>query len=190
MRYESATLDDLATILKDSIVRYKGEPVYIQELKTTAMGIKCVVTALDNLEQSFISLNSKFLDLTPVPIGCCNTPTGSVFITRRPSRSYRQGLSFHNVYIRNFDAEPNYISNMGSLRIAEMKACIKGVYPKIEEAIVIAKEKRISCAFSRTHRISPSGELYHRTEQIGIVDFKTGIPSLLWDKEVYRRTLK
>ena len=190
MNYETASLDDLKTILLSSIIRYKGEPVYVRDVLQAAKRFYLKISNLDNLnEQRNVLLISRFLDFTPVPLGYCNTPTGAVYLSRKPSRNYRQGLHHNNVHFKGLMYEDNYFGRIGSMADPVLVPTIKGDYPSIRKAVDFVQGAKISCAFSRVGAISPEGEVLFRGQVVGYVEASSATIALRWSCEYYRKAL-
>jgi hypothetical protein len=190
MNYETASLDDLKTILLASIIRYKGEPAYVRDVLQTAKGFYLTISDLENLNaQRNVLLVSRFLDFTPVPLGYCNTPTGAIYLSRKPSRNYRQGLHHNNVHFKGLMYESNYFGRIGSMADPALVPTIKGDYPSLRKAVDLVQEHKISHAFSRVGAISPEGEVLFKGNVVGYVEAASAVIALRWNCEHYRKAL-
>lgn len=190
MNYQSATLADLVTILKDSIIRYKGVPVVVNEVLDRPRGFMLAICPLtDRFNNKNVSINSKNLDYTPVPLGYCNSEFGAEWLYRRPARSYRQGLHSVNIGARAFEEERSCVGNKG-LYIEEVEKCIRGVFPSLQEAIKVVRETGRSCAFSRSSCIRKDGRVFFKSTHVANIDSSSGVLYFRWGFESMERIVK
>ena len=155
MIYELAR--DASLYLVDSIIRYNSEPVFVR-----GVGGNFEVVA-NNLAKGGLvkfNLNSELVDLTPIPLGYLNTRGRAFYVSRKPKRSWRQGLSSSN--LRN----PRHWELVLSKRLANL---INGDYPPFLEVLVKFKDggEVEEMAFSRRFAISREGSLYYKGEEVG-----------------------
>lgn len=141
--YETA--EEVRFRLEDTVVLYDNRPVYITRV---AGGEDNVVEGKKEIARVFIRklpieakdketrkfLSSRKFDLTPFKMGYMNYKKSAVFVSRRPIRQNRQGLSSGNVSYTLWDgnrAEIDFIDLIGSEDFVKM---IDGVYPDFNEA--------------------------------------------------------
>lgn len=165
MLYESAA--DISQRLSGSVVRYKGEPVYINE----AMGLKYVlITHLETDENENVLYTT--LDLTPVPLGNVFVDGNVAYVQRKPARKWKQGLSNDNMNVKSFQP----VRVLRNISKPVIKA-IKGEYPSVEGAFQkVRNGEYMGCPFSREWAvIMHDGDLsiVHRGEIVGYVTDKT-----------------
>lgn len=189
MRFDTATLDDLKTILVGSVFRYKGEPILVHSINKRGGKFMLDIAHLGFMETRSVVLTSRFLDFSPVPLGFCNTAFGAVYVMRKPSRTYRQGLGLNNAAFSVFEYEDNFFYAKNSVDDSCLTDTILGNYPKRIDAIAKVRENKKSVAFSRTLAITAEGFLFYKQEKIGCVD-NAGEICLFWNKEHYKRVMK
>lgn len=90
MRYE--TDDDVKLRLQKSLVRYGGRPVIVD-----AVADKENVVVYDVKTGKRERCTVAELDLTPVPLGYSELEDTVVYVTRKPTRRYKQGLTTENI---------------------------------------------------------------------------------------------
>lgn len=187
IRYEH--LDDATMRLRSTVVRYKGEPVYITALQEGTedeifrvffkpLPMKDSLAAppkfrLNNdgfpvlgkkereeEERKYIS--SKFFDISPFKMGYINRAKGAAYCSRLPNRVQKQGLSSENFTAKS----PNNDFNFNSFLICPgLSDMVHGKYPTLREAQQMLLEKKSPLiAFSREFAISRDeilGNLHH-----------------------------
>lgn len=188
MRYETASLDDLRTILLDCVIRYKGAPVLIEAVTQGAKGYYLLIRNIATGEDYKVGINSRNLNFLPVRLGYCNTPYGAAYVARRPARAFQQGLSLRNVSIRCLDYEDNYLQR--NLYCSYLSDCILGAYPSLNKAIEVAQVTRKSCAFSRVAAISKDGGVLYKEEKVGFVRVDDASICFKWGYEELARVVK
>lgn len=176
------TVEEANMRLSGSVVLYDGEPVYVTR-----------VTALENPDEAgpggdiarvYISplpyggvakearkyISSRKFDLSPFRMGWCNTQAiGPVYVSRRPARKVRQGLTAANLVTKSLGggngalSAPQLFNDPGFLR------CIKNDYPSYKDALDVVKKKAIDGV--------PVGRefLLQKDEELGIVYLYRGL---------------
>lgn len=139
MLYE--TVEDAHFRLTSSIILYKDRPVYVLNFINNTPRMTC----LDMLSQGHITVDldkeEKLIDITPVRLGYCNIGGKAHYISRMPTRRYKQGLTSENVSCRTVDRDV--------LTTKELARTIMGQYPKIP----VAKDAILkSCSSMAFHR--------------------------------------
>lgn len=183
IKYEH--LEDAVMRLKNTIVRYKGEPVYITDLRNgtkdeifrvyfkplpmrDAFEPRKVVldkngrpAFADDVEEERKYISSKFFDIAPFKLGYVNREKGAVYCARLPNRVQKQGLSSENFTAKAPDGF-NFNSFLNCKGVLDM---VNGKYPTLQEAQrQLAEKKSPLVAFSREFAISRDeilGNLYH-----------------------------
>lgn len=130
--------------LNHSVVRLAGSPVLIFHV----MG-KGLLDGVFLLKKEKIEATVDSLDLTPVPLGYCNTLYGVDYVGRVPSRTYRQGLTDSN-----FWSKYGYTS-YDSKNVANT---IVGNYPTVQNCVEnVLCEEVPNMAFSRNFALRGIG---------------------------------
>lgn len=174
IKYE--TVEDARLRLRHTVVLYKGQPVYINEVKHGAGGQDDIIRvcirelplkgvgypdevrkpeagraianafAENKEERKYIS--SKHFDIAPFKLGYVNRPdkTGAFFCSRLPNRVQKQGLC-----AENFTAVDNFktpVTFSVFLSCKETPAMVAGEYPSFDKAVKLLA-KTTAIAFDR-----------------------------------------
>lgn len=139
MRYESEA--DVKLRLQQSLVRKGKEPVYVQavENKDTVVIHNCVTGRKERVDVSE-------LDLSPVPLGYVISDGEVVYVTRKPTRRYKQGLTTENMVVR--DVLRNRFTKL-SVNDKGLCKTVLGTYPSVEEAFQECRNGKDIIPFSR-----------------------------------------
>jgi hypothetical protein len=152
--------------LVDTIVRLKGEPVFVHKV---SKGMIATVHRLD--DEEVFNCAAGELDLHPVPLGYCNFNKHACYISRVPMRrDWRQGLRRGNFISQgavNADRRP----------FDAIRKTILDEFPKFTDALKIIKKIK-SVAWHRHWAMDAHGQLLHKGGErpVGIVE--DGIPVL------------
>lgn len=180
MKYENGA--DVKMRLEGSVVRYKGQPVYV----ISTSGDKCKILLLDTDEETLVLYTS--LDLSPVPLGFVCTGKAMAYVERRPVRRFKQGLTKDNMFVKDAPWPVARISNTDKC----LANTISGKYPSIEEAFQDVREgKRIAVPFSREWGVAKyDGDLciVHRGDIVGYVT--DNVVRLLPEKHFLKESLE
>ena len=163
--------------MRGTIVRYEGVPVYIREIRD-GDGDKILRVLFDYIprnddgdgdpKRKYIS--SKNFDISPLPMGYVNAPTGAFYCTRSPNRVQKQGLSNEN-----FNAFTNEGKQVGFgvfTRTKEVNAMVANEYPSFAAACR-ALVKSPAVAFSRDFCVQRDEilteliHIYHKGVKVG-----------------------
>jgi len=137
--------------LTETIVRLKGEPVYIYQVKA---GMKTDYSTLQNMGE-MKQCKADELDLHPVPLGYCNYNQYACYLTRIPMRrDWRQGLRRGN-FTSLSGADANRIP------YEALRQCILGEYPTFEAALEAVKKVK-SMAWHRHWAVDCKGQVLHK----------------------------
>lgn len=154
---------DAESRLNSSVVSYEGRPVFV----VTATAKRCVVTPLGEDEDSYFTVKTTDLDLTPVPVG--NVILGNYYVNvqRAPVRRWKQGLDRGSMSYGNM---PWRVDTDIRVNSHQVKNAIINSYPTVAEALeMVLDGRRIAVPFSRNYGF-------------GMVD---DVPHLLWkDKTI------
>jgi hypothetical protein len=189
IKYES--VDDARMRLRQTIVLYKGTPVYIQDVARGTGGdeilrvlfheiphnVNGVARRIADLEEAenpkrkYIS--SKYFDIAPFKLGYVNRQdkTGAFYCSRMPNRTQKQGLCAEN--FKALDNQGNQVPFQEFLNCKETLAMIAGNYPSFDRAVK-SLEKVPSIAFHREFClvkdsvISSLIYLYHKGNKVGM----------------------
>lgn len=140
MRYEST--DDVKLRLGSSLVRkMDGSPVYVQGVESRN---EVVVHNCHSGRKERLSVEE--LDLTPVPLGYVESDGEVMYVTRKPTRRYKQGLTTENMVVR--DVMRNSFTRLPVNDKGLCKAIMNN-YPKVEEAFQECRAGKRIVPFSR-----------------------------------------
>ena len=163
--------------LVGTIVRVKGKAAYIDQI--TAKRISYTDWVTGGAEEAKI----EDMDITPVPLGYCNTMKVTPYLVRYPVRQdWKQGLRHKTLKtICNHDIKVT--SEM--IPWADVFKTINGEFPKFEEVLKIIHDNRgvvRSMAYSRDFAIYSDKTVWYK-EQFAIgtvedIDATDGIVSI------------
>jgi len=122
---------DIPQRLDHTICRFKGFPYYVR----SNGGKLLFLYRLNNtkgVQDHEISADDALFDVSTPPLGYCQASSGRVlYVTRRPNRIYKQGLSSDAVAARGLRGESPGIQ----IRTKEFENMIVGVYPSLEATL-------------------------------------------------------
>lgn len=147
--------------LIETIVRLKGEPVYIHRV---GIGMKVDYSTLDAMDE-LKKCTTEELDLKPVPLGYCNYNKHACYLTRMPMRrDWRQGLR-----------RGNFTSLSGSdanrIPYDVLRQCILGDYPTFAGAVEAVKKVK-SMAWHRHWAVDSELQILHKggVRPVGVME--------------------
>jgi hypothetical protein len=179
--------------LSDSIIRLDGEPIYCFGVDQRSRGryIYYVPMIYRNQEEKSVLLNSKDIDMNPVPLGFVNfTPPFSnenevYSVFRTPERAWKVGLNHHNMFVMyggsrvsgDMDAFSNLLKSKG------LRDTIVGKFPSFDKAQRSLKSGARQVAFSRRFALR-NNKLFYIQLQKAVGELKkNGV--LLFDDFTY-----
>jgi len=163
--------------LTESIVTYKGLPIYVRDIEQKRNGDFNISYAyLSNaLSETNDSLNSGYFNFTPIPLGFVNwdgkrmDEDGKIIkyqyvfdIMRMPVRRYKIGLCRINArmyWLRERDIVPNFNSIVFSNTFVNT---ILRKYPSYEEVIEKSQKNGNLLAFSPRFAIEDGGAVFYK----------------------------
>lgn len=160
-------VQDLGMRLVESLIRYRGQPAYVTEVDGTTL----VLHMTRQNEMVLVRLPDAQVDVRPVPLGYVNGNTKCWFVTRKPERRYKQGLTARSMSITGPEM---------SMHISRFLTCVGfakavlGEYPDYRNALRSVRRRQGSKAFSRRFALSWDKELgeallCHRSKRVGQV---------------------
>lgn len=174
--------------LSGSIVEFNSAPVYIFGVGDEG-SVEYRYLGQNNIRRYHSPL--KEFDLTPLKLGYINQEARrSFYITRLPSRSWKQGLTMNHLVYGT--AEPFRV-NMDDRSFVNM---LRGVYPSLHTCLeLMVNQEAISLAFSKNFAFSPFKQgqckLLYKEKIVG--DFNLGehhLPILDAKHQFLRETLE
>lgn len=129
--------------LSDSVVLLKGIPVLIH-----GVGVDTGIVGYQTL--GMYGRNSsaplKEFDLTPITLGNINVEEGyTTYVTRLPTRSWKQGLRASSVYFANRN-----LARYFSIHRSSFINCVLGKYPRLNSCLeMLFNAEASGIAFSR-----------------------------------------
>jgi hypothetical protein len=172
--YKELSEEDLRAMFEGTIVRYKGDPVYIKSAIDRMLMLTDIVTqkVVDTVEP-----DSKHIDFKNMPLGFFNLDTGgAAWVSRVPQRQFKVGIVTGNLNISPVSQVLNVVSVKEAFKQPLIDA-IKGKYPSKEEAIAAVEgKKKVSRAFNRFFAIDGDLNLYHRINKVGMINSENGKP--------------
>ena len=162
MRYESA--GDVKLRLQGSLVRVNNTPVYVREvLGENQVAVYNCITG-DNAK-----VKVSDLDLQPVQLGYTISDGDVLYVTRKPTRRYKQGLTSENMVVRDV-----LTGRLSKLRIDDegLAKTVVGTYPTVEEAFQQCRNGKAIVPFSREWAVANYKEelcVMHKGNVVGYV---------------------
>jgi len=149
----------------DSVIRYKGQPVFITKVFNNDEGTMYVsfINLITREKRARVFLKSKFFDYTAFPIGYVNSDAlGALYLERRAVRKYKSGLNTGNLHFREEDPKPRDI-----LYSKGLGKTIMNDFPSVP----VAYEKAIK---KGSHKVAFNREFAFNFSNLGIVylDYK------------------
>ncbi|AJT60761.1 hypothetical protein [Citrobacter phage CVT22] len=144
MYYESEA--DVNLRLKGSLVRKENVPMYVQEANSKdEVRVHNVHTG--RKEDCLIA----DLDLTPVPLGYCVSDGDVLYVSRKPTRKYKQGLTTENSV-----AWDVMLQRHVKIPMADKGLCrtIMNDYPSVEEAFQECRKGKAIVPFHRSWAVA------------------------------------
>ena len=164
------SLDDARIRLRATLLRTKtGKPIYVRDVsfKKHPFDYYLHVIYLSNRAEDILPL--KDIDLLPVPLGNVNINEIALFVSRTPSRIWKQGLSNENMNYTCF-----LFTGLPKLDIFNrcLMAPITNKYPSIYDCYInMSKYKSHSQAFSRQFSLYKNINIIYRCrEAVGTID--------------------
>lgn len=184
-------LDQANNYLNGCVVVVGKEPVYVTEVASgidrgnrPTIVMRYIECANPSSSRSrAIDVMDDAVDLNPVQLGMCEFFNGieyeTYFLTRRPSRMWKVGLTRSNLIIHRPDLSMRQHTNDMSRHLLpskELADTILNKYRSFEEVKTQLKKHRGVLPFSQRFCLNAKGELFYRVigEPVGDVD-KTGI---------------
>lgn len=186
IKYEH--LDDASMRLRNTVVRYKGDPVYITNIRPGTgdeifrvyfqpLPVKKVdgfiaprkvrlgpdgPEFVEEAEEERRYISSRNFDISPFKMGYVNDPKGAAYCSRLPTRKQQQGLCAENFGASSVGGNFNFNSFLSCPGVVDM---VHGRYPSLAEAQRLLAEKQSPLiAFHRDFAISRDeilGNLFH-----------------------------
>lgn len=137
--------------LSETIVRLKGEPVYIYSVHSGMSAKYAKLSDLDNI--AFCHVDE--LDLKPVPLGYCNYNKTACYLARIPMRrDWRQGLRRGNfTSLSGVDAE--------RIPYESLRKTILGEYPTYTASLDAVRKVK-SMAWHRHWAVDNDLQVFHK----------------------------
>jgi len=163
--------DQANMYLTNSLIRLKGEPIYIQGVRSHNRGlyIRYYIPSQQNSNDiNEIDIDHNDINMNPVPLGFVNIKipyerrSQIIDVFRKPIRGYRIGLCRNNIDYKKIFGETQDYDTRNILISRELMNTIKGKYPQYEEAFnFTVKSLGRSRAFSRRFGIQNMGDNHH-----------------------------
>lgn len=162
------TAHDVALRLNKTIVRWKGQPVFVHGLND---GTQVILWDMHPSGQTFIvDANDSRLDISSPNLGFFMYGSKAFYVTRRPIRSQRQGLDVERLCYYdiqkgmwvNFHRDDEVLTGLRKMLMKEYLPISAGQNPDIL-SLAISPTWGIRKTPSRKHAM-----VYHKTELVGI----------------------
>lgn len=173
MNYYGTDYSYASERLTGSVVQsIDATPILIRDIA----GQNVTISKLSDID-TYYTIQLSDIDLTPVKLGWINYKNGLAYVTRIPTRKWKQGLTSENLHIV-------YVDPGISVRTAtkEMGKTILGDYPSFQK-VFQAYTENTKKAFSRNWAFNSSFVMYNG-RKVGIVQDGE---ILLYKKDYYLR---
>lgn len=151
--FDNLNLNDASMRVKNSVIKYKGSPVYINDVfeKDEHILYAAYTDLISRAERKKVLLNSKHFDWKAFSLGYVNSINlGAIYVERRAVRKYKAGLSQGNVSILGPNGEGFENVPDDLLYSRSLGDTIQGTYPTIAVALKRVQGKKSKCvAFDR-----------------------------------------
>jgi hypothetical protein len=158
---DKLSVADLQRMFERSLIEYEGVIYYIDRIYDSEE-----ITLLNPLSQKqriVKFVREKFIH--PGIPGFVNGNDEAVYFTRIPRRIYYVGLSNENIRVVGLGGD---IFNRISLHKPAIVFSLMDVYPSLEEALLLIKEKR-SVAFNKHFAVDKHQRIFYKTSHVGNV---------------------
>lgn len=166
MRYES--IADVKLRLSNSLVRVKDRPVIVMDAHPGG------VVSVRDVEDIVLNVKVKDLELTPVPLGFVNQDGQLLYVMRKPTRRYKQGLTRENIHAIDVFTGKEVGLNLHSVALSDT---IRGVYPSVGDCFTAVREgAQKALAFSREWAVALMKDelsILHKGVVVGYVGDKS-----------------
>jgi hypothetical protein len=158
--------------LNNTIVRLGKKVVHL----TSIGGWEYRALNLYTRKSETIQLNQADLNLNPIPLGYVNYKGNAYYLSRKPVRKWKQGLSLDSVHIRE-EKNKGFISKSDIMHSRSLVDCVNNKYPSLSQAFHAVYSGAVtSSAFGRTFslRYDHKGKglslvLLYKEQKIGYV---------------------
>jgi hypothetical protein len=168
--------EDIDQAFKDSLVLYKGKPAFCYGTYDDDEHIRIMDLTTRNVKIAVFKM--AYVSPPPGRIGYVNTPYGCIYVSRRPIRQWKIGLSRGCAYLDSTlfginDEEARMImAEMTICRSSYLAPALAGDYPSFTQALEQSTKTGKAVAFDRMLAIY-RGKIYYRATVVGkIVDKK------------------
>lgn len=173
--------NDAVRIYKYSLIRIDRELVLVKNVleNLTLIGMK--LRSADEVRES---VNSEKIDRYPIKTGFVNGFGTTVYVTRKTSRTYSQGLTSENISVREIihsHGSGELIDEVVQLRFVGLCDMADGIYPSLHEAhsMIANSGGRInSIAFERNKALDYKGIVWYRSQPVGRYDADNDVVKL------------
>lgn len=152
--------------LSGTIIRLKKEPIYVEKFYEDGSFAYRLLNKMNKSLGRVDELEGQ-LDLTPVPLGYCNSNKTSHYLARIPNRRVKQGTCDENVVCK-----PGH--RILSFNFKSLHNMIQGNYPTLDAILLKFQEdpELSQMAFSRrfaVYRIGDSRVLMYKGYDVGTI---------------------
>lgn len=169
--YEILDAADTEQLFYDTVVRFKGEPVYVHRTEANKLHLRY----LKNMENvGIVGPNDPDLDLTPVPLGFVNLFEDITchLLERTVKRQFRVGMASTNTHAR--DILTKRVSNISRVS-KNVRDTIMRVYPRYWDLLnYFGTVPRGALAFHPFFAMTADNDLYYKLTAIGTINPENG----------------
>lgn len=159
------SLEDARHRLENTLISTKdGIPIYVIKVSSYKNSeYKLTVSYLNSLNKGVFGLDE--VSLSPVTLGYINTENEAVYVSRKPCRVWKQGLSEDNFSYKQYRSPYNFSINVSNMSLI---SAISNTYPSVIDCRKHILMGCISQAFSRDFSLfGPSSILYKNKYVVG-----------------------
>lgn len=166
------SVDDLRTMYQQSYVIYKNKPVFIKEVENTF-----TFHVFDLVSQRNVALKiAEYEDLKAPTrhLGCVNVEGDVIYLSRRPVRRYRVGVSRESLVYKSLEGcmigNNDAVRRVVTFTAPELVDTAFARYPTIKEAFDrVNSGVARSVAFDRQFSLDNRGCVFYKTMEVGKV---------------------
>jgi hypothetical protein len=181
--------EDIVRDIKNTIVLYKGDPVYV-----TGVSEDCVVS-FKNMKTQKNDKQAFNLDDFTNPnkrLGMANSCGMSFYVSRIPFRKMTIGHALGNISFEYYNHHEmiedqklrDGLAHLQKMHTKELAATMLGEYPPFDKALEFITKKGEPCsmAFDRQFAITHKREIIYKTRKVGVLPKgKKTIKGIVWD---------
>lgn len=168
---------DAAMRLDNTVVNYKGVPVYVLSAKKG----RTLICDMDGGRERQVKTEN--LDITPVKIGNVQIGGRHVYVQRSPIRRWKQGLHRESLIVGRMPFEQDIVPRLNLMSVEVLNAIIGNFGDVKENMSKVIKGQFESCALNRhwaVANVKGVPRLMYKDKMVGFVEGEEIIISKKW----------